>query len=150
QPPGLQAWRSRLPSFHPSTVRAAAGRAARGTLEPACRPARQRAFADFRRPRARDERLAETRYWVQALCRGRRPATAGATTSEAGMAQRAETYKAELIDRAAAQAVTRLGKERGVAVDRFVRQFYANVPPDDLRGESVDGLFGAALSLWSF
>jgi glutamate dehydrogenase len=66
------------------------------------------------------------------------------------MIQRAEKNKAELIERAAGQALVRLGKERGVAVERFIREFYANVPPDDLRGESVDALFGAALSLWNF
>ena len=32
------------------------------------------------------------------------------------MIQRAEAHKAELIDRAAGQAVARLGKERGAAV----------------------------------
>ena len=64
--------------------------------------------------------------------------------------QRAESNTAELIDRAAGQAVARLGKERGGAVERFIRQFYANVPPDDLRSESADTLFGAALSLWNF
>jgi glutamate dehydrogenase len=66
------------------------------------------------------------------------------------MTQRAEQFKAELIDRVAGQAVSRLGRERGAPVERFIRGFYANVAPDDLRGETVDDLFGAALSLWSF
>src|SRR5689334_3721268 len=65
------------------------------------------------------------------------------------MTQRAEQFKAELIDRVAGQAVSRLGRERGTPVEGFVRAFYANVAPDDLRGEPVDDLFGAALSLWS-
>jgi glutamate dehydrogenase len=66
------------------------------------------------------------------------------------MTQRAEQFKAELIDRVAGQAVSRLGRERGAPVERFIRSFYANVAPDDLRGETLDDLFGAALSLWSF
>src|SRR5438105_3190017 len=58
------------------------------------------------------------------------------------MAQRAEAHKSELIERAAGLAAARLGKDRGAVVERFIRQLYANVPPDDLRGDSVDAQFG--------
>ena len=66
------------------------------------------------------------------------------------MALRAEQLKAELIDRVVQRAGERPDRARAAEVERFVRQFYANVPPDDILAESPDNLFGAALSLWCF
>ncbi len=64
------------------------------------------------------------------------------------MARRAEQHKAELIEQAVALAGKRLGARAG-AVERFIRQFYANVAPDDLMGEEAENLYCAALSLWN-
>jgi len=66
------------------------------------------------------------------------------------MATRAEHAKAELIEQIAAAARTRLDAKRAREVERFARLFYANVPPDDILGDSPDNLFSAALALWNF
>ena len=66
------------------------------------------------------------------------------------MALRAEQHKAELIDRVVALAEKRLDRDRAADAVRFLRSFYANVPPDDILTVSPDDLFGAALSLWNF
>ncbi len=66
------------------------------------------------------------------------------------MTSRAEQLKAELIDRVAKLASSRLDKTRAAPVERFIRAFYANVPPDDILGDTPENLFGAALSLWNF
>ena len=66
------------------------------------------------------------------------------------MASRAEQLKSELIERVAKLAATRLDKARAVPVERFIRAFYANVPPDDILADTPENLFGAALSLWNF
>ncbi len=65
------------------------------------------------------------------------------------MASKTEQLKAELIERVAALA-GRLGRERAAPVERFIRAFYANVPPDDLIGATPENLFGAAISLWNY
>jgi glutamate dehydrogenase len=66
------------------------------------------------------------------------------------MSVRAEQQKAELVDRVVELAQKRLDRGKAAEVARFLRIFYANVPTDDLLGESPEDLFGAALSLWSF
>jgi glutamate dehydrogenase len=66
------------------------------------------------------------------------------------MPLKAEKLKSELIDRVLEEASSRLERARAAVIERFIRQFYANVPPDDLVGHSPDDLFGAAVSLWTF
>lgn len=65
------------------------------------------------------------------------------------MALKAEQLKSELIDSIAVQVRTRLEPGRAGIAERFVRLFYANVPPDDILHEHPDNLYGAALALWS-
>jgi len=65
------------------------------------------------------------------------------------MRGRAEQLKDELIDRVAERARERLKDARADLAERFARQFFANVPPDDILNESPDNLYGAALSLWA-
>lgn len=64
------------------------------------------------------------------------------------MAVHAEEHKSEIIDTLCKRAVKRLEAKRADDAVRFIKQLYANVAPDDLVGESVDNLYGAALSLW--
>ncbi|HEX7184123.1 MAG TPA: NAD-glutamate dehydrogenase [Thermoanaerobaculia bacterium] len=59
-----------------------------------------------------------------------------------------EEQQTELIDRVAEQAVQLAGSGRGEYIRSFVHQFYANIPPDGLVGESPENLAAAALSLW--
>ncbi|GIK99609.1 MAG: glutamate dehydrogenase [Alphaproteobacteria bacterium] len=66
------------------------------------------------------------------------------------MTSRSEQHKEELVGQVVGLAEKRLDRDRVAEVTRFLRAFYANVPPDDIREESPDDLFGAALSLWSF
>ncbi len=42
----------------------------------------------------------------------------------------------------------RIDREGAATVDWFVRQFYANVPPDDLVRTPDEQLYGAALAMW--
>jgi glutamate dehydrogenase len=65
------------------------------------------------------------------------------------MAIKAEQLKAELIDRVAERLRERLERARAETAERFLRQFYANVPPDDILDESPDNLYGSALALWN-
>ncbi len=65
------------------------------------------------------------------------------------MGRKAEQHKTELIHKAAALAAKRLDRPRAEAAERFIRQFYANVSPDDLMGEEPENLYCAALSLWN-
>ena len=64
------------------------------------------------------------------------------------MTAKAERKKAELIDKVVASALERLDAARASLAERFIRQFYAHVPPDDIVSEHPDNLYGAALSLW--
>ena len=65
------------------------------------------------------------------------------------MAIKAEQLKDDLIDRIAERLRDRLEASRVETAERFLRQFYANVPPDDILSEKPDDLYGAALALWS-
>src|SRR5215470_7053387 len=65
------------------------------------------------------------------------------------MARKAEQVKTELVDKAAGLALKRLDGTRATTAERFIREFYANVSPDDLVGEEVENLYCAALSLWN-
>ncbi|MFZ5791330.1 MAG: NAD-glutamate dehydrogenase [Pseudomonadota bacterium] len=66
------------------------------------------------------------------------------------MPTKAEQAKADLIERIAQTVSQRLERKRAEGVERFVRLFYANVPPDDILEDEVDNLFSAALALWNF
>jgi len=66
------------------------------------------------------------------------------------MATKVETAKSELIERIAAMVGSRLDPARAAGVERFLRKFYANVPPDDMLEDTADNLFSAALALWNF
>ncbi len=66
------------------------------------------------------------------------------------MTPRSEGHKAAVIRRLAAAARRRVGKARAEHAQRFVRQYYADVAPEDLQQESEENLVGAALSVWSF
>ena len=65
------------------------------------------------------------------------------------MVMKAEDQKRKLIDRVAARVPERVAADRADLAERFVRQFYAQVPPDDIIEEGADNLFGAAMSLWT-
>ncbi|MFB3054324.1 MAG: hypothetical protein ACE1ZY_03275, partial [Alphaproteobacteria bacterium] len=65
------------------------------------------------------------------------------------MVIKAEQLKDDLIDRVAGRLRERLEAGRVETAERFLRQFYANVPPDDILSEKPDNLYGAALALWS-
>ncbi len=64
------------------------------------------------------------------------------------MASHAEEHKSEIIETLCKRAAKRLEKKRAEHAVRFIKQLYANVAPDDLVDESLDNLYGAALSLW--
>jgi glutamate dehydrogenase len=64
------------------------------------------------------------------------------------MAQRGDKQKTALIDRLANKAARKRGG--GAAAARFVRQYYAQVPPNDIFATPEDDLLAAALSLWRY
>ena len=76
------------------------------------------------------------------------------------MPQRLEKRKAELIEALAGRVRAELrkgdggrkggGKKGAELAERFVRRFYADVPPRDLAAESPEDLLGAARAVWRF
>jgi len=66
------------------------------------------------------------------------------------MTQHTQALKASLIEDVVRTVSARLGDEGAGELTRFVRSFYANVPPDDIVESNPDDLAGAALSLWAF
>src|SRR4051794_16724584 len=66
------------------------------------------------------------------------------------MALKAEQLKGELTEQIVSRVHDRLNRDRAEMAERFVRQFYANVPPDDIIESSPDQLYSAALSIWQF
>ena len=60
------------------------------------------------------------------------------------------SLKLELIEQINERVRDRLEPERAAAAERFVLQFFRHVPPDDLREESADNLYGASMRLWRF
>jgi glutamate dehydrogenase len=66
------------------------------------------------------------------------------------MTNRAEQNKQELIDRVAERVNQRLEGGRAKLAEQFARLLYSHIPPDDIKGESADNLYGAALSLLGF
>ena len=63
------------------------------------------------------------------------------------MALRAEELRTDLIEQVLERVRDRLEASRRERAQCFVRQFYANVPLDDIEQESPDNLYGAALAL---
>jgi glutamate dehydrogenase len=63
---------------------------------------------------------------------------------------RAEQQKQEAVEAAAALAARSLGSAQTADVERFIRQFYSHVPPEDILTRPAEDLYGAALSLWRF
>ncbi len=60
-----------------------------------------------------------------------------------------ELQKAELVDQVAEQAAAR-APERADEVERFARQFYEHVAPEDVLAGTADKLSDAVISLWEF
>ncbi|MCZ4281125.1 NAD-glutamate dehydrogenase [Kiloniella laminariae] len=54
----------------------------------------------------------------------------------------------ERIEKVAELVHKKLNADKAPMIEQFVRTFYDNVPPDDLRGETADNLFGSSLALW--
>src|SRR5687768_1536664 len=66
------------------------------------------------------------------------------------MALTPEERKAELVERLAAEARSRVQARMADSVENFVRRYFALVAPDDIIYTTTDTLLGAALSLWQF
>jgi glutamate dehydrogenase len=66
------------------------------------------------------------------------------------MGLKAEKLKDELTEKVIRQIRDRLNRDKADAAERFVRQFYANVPPDDILRSTPDQLYAAALAIWQF
>ena len=66
------------------------------------------------------------------------------------MTAKLEHLKTELVEKVVERARERLNGERAATAERFIQQFFAHVPPDDILSEHPDNLYGAALTLWSF
>ena len=58
--------------------------------------------------------------------------------------------KSDLIDALVSKAKARFSANRRDTVETFLRQLYANVPPDDLATKEPECLYGAAVSLLGF
>ncbi len=63
------------------------------------------------------------------------------------MAQRTQHLKAELVDKVARLAHERLDPDKAPMAERFMRQYYANVAPEDMVHREVESLYGAAMGL---
>ncbi|HYB11764.1 MAG TPA: NAD-glutamate dehydrogenase, partial [Alphaproteobacteria bacterium] len=66
------------------------------------------------------------------------------------MAARAHALKEEVIGKVITLARERLPRGKSVPAEKFVRQYYANVSPDDIVNEDIDQLYGAALAFYNF
>ncbi len=66
------------------------------------------------------------------------------------MGLRAEQVKTDLIEKVMARVEQRVEAGRTDLAKCFVERFYANVPPDDIKDESPDNLYGAALAILGF
>ena len=66
------------------------------------------------------------------------------------MASRTYTLKQEKIEAVVALVRDRLDGAKATTAERFVRQFYVNVAPQDLVQEEAEDLFGAAIAMWGF
>ena len=65
------------------------------------------------------------------------------------MAARTQAYKEEQIGRVVGLARERLPRGKSEWAERFIRQYYANVPDDVLAAE-LDQLYGAAMAFYGF
>ena len=59
----------------------------------------------------------------------------------------AEQQMSELLDLVVERVRSRLEPDRAEIATTFIRSFYANVPPDDIRHTVPDNLYGAALAI---
>jgi glutamate dehydrogenase len=66
------------------------------------------------------------------------------------MSLNAEERKADLVDRLAAEARSRVATDLAESAEQFVRRYFAIVSPDDIIYTSFDTLLGGALSLFEF
>ena len=66
------------------------------------------------------------------------------------MAFSKEKLKSELINQALELVHRSLDGDRAADADRFLRTFYAHVPPEEVLRETPENLYGAALTLWRF
>ena len=66
------------------------------------------------------------------------------------MASKIEQRKDEAIGQAGALARRSVAGKGGEAAERFLRQFYAAVAPEDIADLSPEALTGSALALWRF
>ncbi len=66
------------------------------------------------------------------------------------MPSRASEHKSEVIDTVVAQLRERMTKKDAANLEKFVRQYYNDVAPEDLAGFNAETLYGEALSLWRF
>ena len=66
------------------------------------------------------------------------------------MRDKLHTLKQELVDGVIALAEERIAKDKQAEAKSFIKQFYANVAPQDILSEEVEDLFGSALSIWAF
>ena len=66
------------------------------------------------------------------------------------MRDKLHTLKQELVDGVTALAEERIATDKKAEAESFIRQFYANVAPQDILSEEPEDLFGSALSIWSF
>src|SRR5690606_4786180 len=64
------------------------------------------------------------------------------------MAENSAQARSRLIGQVIQAARKRLPPTKAERAEAFIRQFFANVPPSDLRGDSPENLAGGALALW--
>ncbi|WP_340116289.1 NAD-glutamate dehydrogenase [Pelagibius sp. 7325] len=64
------------------------------------------------------------------------------------MAEKSAQARSRLIGQIIQAVHKRLSATKAKRAEAFVRQFFANVPPSDLRGETVENLAGGVLALW--
>src|SRR5439155_18903148 len=70
--------------------------------------------------------------------------------SPSHMTLTAEQRKADLVQRLATEARSRVGPEEAEGASHCIWRFFALVSPDDIIYTSFDTLLGSALSLWEF
>ncbi|HYM32618.1 MAG TPA: hypothetical protein VEU47_15035, partial [Candidatus Cybelea sp.] len=66
------------------------------------------------------------------------------------MQSKANERLAERVEQVLAHMHERLGRKASPALADFVRRFFARVAPEDVLSQSVEGLYGAVVSLWKF
>ena len=66
------------------------------------------------------------------------------------MATRDKGRKAEIVEKIAGLAASRLKGDAAATVGAFLRRLYANVAVEDLTERPLDDLYGAGVALWQF